>query len=173
MNWDAIGAVGEIIGAIAVVGSLIFVGVQLRLNTREMKLSSTNELMAQLEAKLSAVAENEEMASLLFRGVPDPESLEGLDYYRFTIICQSTYFYMARAHYQFRAGTIEPEMWETLHSQLTNIMNAPGMKTYWENHGWNFPANFREYIAHEVMTGADEGWSLAGTGMPTPGREPD
>ena len=34
MNWDAIGAVGEIFGAIAVFVSLIYLAVQTRNNTR-------------------------------------------------------------------------------------------------------------------------------------------
>ena len=34
MNWDAIGAVGEIVGAIAVVATLAYFGVQLRNSTR-------------------------------------------------------------------------------------------------------------------------------------------
>ena len=170
MNSEAAGAIGEIIGAVAVVASLVFVGFQLRQNTRAMKLSSTNDLMSQLEQKLGELAEDKDTAELVFRGIPDPKSLEGLDLYRFTLVCQSTYFYMAKAHYQYRAGTLEPEIWATLHSQLANFMNTPGMARYWKQHGWNFPEQFRAYIEDEVMVGADAGWSLAGSDMPTPGK---
>ena len=168
MNWDAIGAVGEIIGAIAVVASLVFVGFQLRQNTTAMKLASTNDVMGDLEKKLDQVSGNEVLADLVFRGVPDPDSLSAFDRYRFTLICQSTYFYFAKTHYQYRSGTLEPEVWEAVHSQLTNFINSPGMAQYWKNHGHNFPKPFREYINDDVLVGADEGWSLAGTGMPTP-----
>jgi hypothetical protein len=39
MNWDAIGAIGEVLGAIAVVVTLIYLGVQIRQNTEREKMS--------------------------------------------------------------------------------------------------------------------------------------
>ena len=40
MNWDAIGAIGEIIGAIAVVATLGYLAVQIRQNSTQARLSS-------------------------------------------------------------------------------------------------------------------------------------
>lgn len=170
MNWEAAGAIGEIVGALAVVASLVFVGFQLLHNTRALRLQATNEILTQFEEQLVQLADNEELARLLFEGVPQPESLEGMDRYRFTLLCQRVFFYLAKAHYQFRSGTLETEMWEAIHSQLANFMNAPGMAQYWRNHGGNFPAAFRRYVDEEVLVGSDAGWSLAGTGMETPER---
>ena len=39
MSWEAIGALGEIGGAIAVIATLYFLYKQIRLNTRELELS--------------------------------------------------------------------------------------------------------------------------------------
>ena len=44
MNWEAIGAVGEIAGALAVVGSLIFLGTQIRAQNRESRMSAIHEI---------------------------------------------------------------------------------------------------------------------------------
>ena len=38
MNLDDLGNLGEFLAAVAVVGSLVFVGIQMRLNTRELRL---------------------------------------------------------------------------------------------------------------------------------------
>jgi hypothetical protein len=37
MNWDAVGAVGEIIGATAVLLSVLYLGFQIRQNTKSLK----------------------------------------------------------------------------------------------------------------------------------------
>ena len=37
MNWDALGAMGEIVGAIAVIATLFFLARQLQVNTRELE----------------------------------------------------------------------------------------------------------------------------------------
>ena len=37
MNWDAIGAIGEILGATAVLVSLIYLSIQIRHNSRQVE----------------------------------------------------------------------------------------------------------------------------------------
>ena len=34
MNWEAIGAVGELLSAVVVIASVIYLGIQIRANTR-------------------------------------------------------------------------------------------------------------------------------------------
>ena len=56
MNWDAIGAIGEIIGAAAVVVSLIYLAIQFRTNTNALRAS------ASWDAELVFVQRNEKIA---------------------------------------------------------------------------------------------------------------
>ena len=44
MNWDAAGAIGEIVGALAVVMSLIYLASQIRIQNREAKISSVHDI---------------------------------------------------------------------------------------------------------------------------------
>ena len=44
MNWDAVGAVGEIIGALAVLATLAFLAVQIRSNTNAIRSSSEYDI---------------------------------------------------------------------------------------------------------------------------------
>lgn len=55
MNWEAIGAVGEIIGAMAVVLSLIYLAIQVRQNSN----------MARAESRLRVVASYREFSNAL------------------------------------------------------------------------------------------------------------
>ena len=78
MNWDALGAMGEIAGAIAVIATLFFLARQLQVNTRE--LEKTNEY----QRTTSVVASNEiynevwcpgpdsNRHGILFRGILSP-----------------------------------------------------------------------------------------------------
>ena len=44
MNWDAIGALGEILGASAVFASLIYLAIQIRAQNRESRLGAMHEM---------------------------------------------------------------------------------------------------------------------------------
>jgi hypothetical protein len=37
MNWDAIGAIAELLGALGVLGSLLYLAVQIRQNTKALR----------------------------------------------------------------------------------------------------------------------------------------
>lgn len=60
MNWDAIGAVGEIIGALAVVVTLAYLALQIRASTRESEaglFSATAEQSSQVSSRFMEHAE--------------------------------------------------------------------------------------------------------------------
>jgi len=48
MNWDAIGAIGEILGALAVVLTLGYLAIQVKQNTHSMKVAAKLEIDKQL-----------------------------------------------------------------------------------------------------------------------------
>ncbi|MFT5208393.1 MAG: hypothetical protein ACI9CE_000107 [Flavobacterium sp.] len=43
MNWEALGAIGELVGAIVVVGTLIYLTIQLKENNKNLKVHTFNE----------------------------------------------------------------------------------------------------------------------------------
>jgi len=45
MNWEAIGAIGEVAGAMVVVATLIYLSVQLRHNARSIPSNNSNNVM--------------------------------------------------------------------------------------------------------------------------------
>ena len=56
MNWEAIGAVGEVVGAIAVVATLVYLATQIRQNTKTVKNSSVEALIAAMQANINLTA---------------------------------------------------------------------------------------------------------------------
>ena len=79
MNWDAIGAVGEILSALAVVGSLIYVG-------RQFRHSSTHSLHSLYQQTVSNFSANPANADLMFRGNSDPGQLTRAEQYHYAIL---------------------------------------------------------------------------------------
>ncbi len=92
MNWDAIGAIAELLGAVGVIASLVYLATQIRQSRSQMGLNTT----ALRASSQQAVSEN--LIELLVRATSDPEnlrvvslgmtditSLEGEDLMRFLI----------------------------------------------------------------------------------------
>jgi len=66
MNWEAIGAIGEILGAAAVVVSLIYLAVQIRANHKEVRLAAMHEISVEFRESISTFADPQ-MAELFTR----------------------------------------------------------------------------------------------------------
>jgi len=89
LNWDAIGAIGEIAGAIVVVATLIYLSRQISQNASALDRSNeyaqassihnTNSLFVQV---FSLLVQDQEMASIYYRAMK-PEDLNGVDSVRF------------------------------------------------------------------------------------------
>jgi len=54
MNWEALGAISEAAGAIAILVSLIYVAVQIRQNTQEFKRGVESSELAAFERNIEA-----------------------------------------------------------------------------------------------------------------------
>lgn len=59
MNWDAVGAVGEIVGALAVVVSLVYLACQIRIQNRESRAASAHQVIEGYRSSISALHEPE------------------------------------------------------------------------------------------------------------------
>lgn len=71
MNWDALGAIGEIIGAFAVVITLIYVAAQMRQNNRQIE---ENTKVIRLAARESTQEAFRAFAAFLRTRRPWPNS---------------------------------------------------------------------------------------------------
>ena len=48
MNWEALGAIGEIVGAVAVIATLGYLAVQIRQNTRSVRAATLQSVLARV-----------------------------------------------------------------------------------------------------------------------------
>ena len=67
MNWTAVGAVGELVGGVVVVVTLIYLAAQIRQNTRATRAHATASLASEMERNLLAVAENGALAEVFVK----------------------------------------------------------------------------------------------------------
>ena len=79
MNWEAISAIGQIVGAIAVVISLIYLATEVRSNARATRQAAMRSTLDSLNRFAQQIIGHADLAELRNRGFHDFESLEGTD----------------------------------------------------------------------------------------------
>ncbi len=102
MNWDVIGAVGEIIGALAVVATLIYLAIQIRENTRASKSEAFRDSVAVWNDVFEMLASAD--SELVMKALVSYQSLEGHEKHQFeTLMIAAPADLSARA--AFEQGT--------------------------------------------------------------------
>ena len=76
MNWEMLSAIGQIVAAIGVIPSLIYLAIQIREQNKERRRAGINILTVQWSELVKSAQESREFAALFLRGV---RSFQGLD----------------------------------------------------------------------------------------------
>jgi len=151
MNWEAIGAISEMIGALAVVISLVYLAFQIRQNTKQLEQSQRTSTAASVGASATSYRENRqyiytsaEVADIQLRGLADPDSLNEVERYRFRLLMSN----FADANYDMYAQTVitgfSPATWETQGRKvIRRVLGTPGGLWFWRNHCEEYPEEFR------------------------------
>jgi len=137
MSWDAIGAIGEIVGAIAVLATLIYLALQIRQNTKAVRLESRNSLQQAWSQVGSMMANSPEITELFIKGCRDYRALPVADRLRFSSVLQNVLFAIDLQHLQASEGIHEVTGLERIHS----LFRYSGVRDWWgQNKGFFRPA---------------------------------
>ena len=130
--WDAIGAIGEILGALAVVATLVYLTIQVRQNTTSVRVSSYQSVTSQFAELNRSVLESENVADIVFRGDRSPDELEELDYRRYSSYQSAWFRHYENLHFQYKLKMLPHSQWRSFRVLLGNRMLRPGVSAWWD-----------------------------------------
>ena len=144
MNWDAIGAIGEIIGAAAVVASLVYLAVQIQSQNRESRMSSMHDIFVGYRDNLALMGEAD-MADLYAKAYDDYESLTRSETIRLIAFASRLFRVWEEAYLLYQAGLLEKRTWEPMLRQFSGYHSLRPFYEVWVIRKQYFGDEFREF----------------------------
>jgi hypothetical protein len=134
MNWDAIVAISQLVAAVGVILSLIFVGLQIKQNTRALQRTEHNSTMEQWTVIRQAIAQNRDIAELMTGGLQGERALDAADQLRLEQMLQENawaafHIWDRTQRGIFPKGTFEATAGALLHT----LIRTPGGESWWHN----------------------------------------
>ena len=164
INWEAVQAISETLGLIIVVSSLIYVGLEVRLNAKATRAATMNNMMNAWADAYRGLSESENVGRIVWTGAQNPSELSGADRWRFSIQIAALFHNFQNAHYQWKLGVYDEDSWVAQSHYLTNMMSLPGMRAAWDERKEMFSSDFRNFMESQTLkTKPDENYKLAGT----------
>ena len=139
MNWDAIGALGEIIGALAVLITLIYLAVQVRQAKHQLDLNSAQARAIHMRDLLMPIATDPSLASIMLKAGHPPYGDFGLNSekaHRFGAWCHAWMQIEQGNHYLLPEGA---------HDDLLKVwLLLPAYAEFWEKNKGIYDKEFVE-----------------------------
>jgi predicted histidine transporter YuiF (NhaC family) len=143
MTWDAINAIAEVLGVLAVIVSLAYVATQVRQGNQMALAESERELLENWASAISQISANDRITEIFCQGLNDFNSMTNLEKTRFSVV-------MARLINTY-ISAIRMDEKSLVSSQEVNIFGdicfamiiAPGGRQWWELTGRYFTVHDR------------------------------
>lgn len=149
MDWTAVGALGELIGAMAVVASLVYVGRQMRLTARSAAIQGVETLTSVYAQFGFTVAASPELSDLMFRvqykGIR-PDDLTEAQRGQVGYLFHSVLMIQVTMWERWRRGAIDREMHDSYLGRTAAMFATPYFAEVWPFLRDNFPEEFAAFV---------------------------
>jgi hypothetical protein len=146
MNWDAISAISQLVGSIAVVLSVLYLALQVHRSTRVAKLATQDAAATALRDVTKPFMENAELERIWRVGLEDLSALSVEDRARFFHAVYQWLKAFETIHFHYVYGLMDKQLWESWRELFRHYMAAPGIAHYWKLRPEVFSDRFRNFV---------------------------
>ncbi len=154
MNWEAIGAIGETVGALAVVVTLIYLSIQLKRNTSATRAGTAQALTDSINSANLLLAGDERLARLYRVGkFEDWEALDDDEKFCWGYLAVAACRSLEAVLTHDRLGQADPQSAELARSTLRQLFATGAYRRWWHSgHGdVPFTADFVRFVETECL----------------------
>jgi len=148
------GAIGDLVGGVAVIITLIYLALQIRQNTIAVRLSTLHDVKDTIREVNLLVAEQGDLAEILFEGFQDLDKLSGAPRARFYTWAHNLFLGYENLYHQHLGGALDPRHWSGMAQHMTDVSSVPGVQAYWADRRQWFTEEFQNYWEKEVTPAA-------------------
>jgi len=153
MNLNDLANLGEFIGGVAVVATLVYLAVQIRQNTQSVRSSAETAMSHHVAAWSSEVVHNPDLGRIWDVAAADPDSLTD-DEKRVYLwyVAQIFYLYEGQFHL-FADGHIRARSWSSKAKFLVMLLKLPLVDAWWGSRLAPLSDDFVNYIDRLRLSG--------------------
>jgi hypothetical protein len=100
----------------------------------------------------TSYASDPELCQVLIDGLRDYCGLSELQKAQFVSMFMAFLSYSQNAFYQWREGSLSPQLWVGWELLIMNLVSSPGGKDFWQERGYIFGSEFQDHVENQVMT---------------------
>jgi hypothetical protein len=150
MTIAELGSLGEFIASIGVLITLIYLAIQMRQNTKAVRLNTARAVTEELQNMFNLIASDKSLSEVFMEGAQN-EELGGINRLRFYTFMRNLVRVYENAYLQNREQAVAPNHWDGLTRMMIDVTAMPAFPIYWEDRKHWFSDDFRLHMDTEIV----------------------
>ena len=146
MTLQDLANLGEFIGSVAVVLSLVYLAIQVRQNTASIRTENFARALERVSAMQSLLFENRDLAQLQAQGVLDPSALTRAERLQLTWWLTEAFGAFEFMFHQAKGGALPDEVWARWSATIGWWLSLPGVQAWWQARPTPFSGSFTAFV---------------------------
>ncbi len=134
IKLNELSQIAEIIAAVAVVMSLIYVGKEVQSNTAAVRGAAMQAVATTDADALLTLAADETLSEIVRLGYQDPSQLTPTGAFRFHAFMTQFWLNFQNIYQQSELGLIDQSVWRSYVSVICRMAARPGVQKTWSDH---------------------------------------
>ena len=155
MDWDAISAVGELVGATAVVISIIYLALQVRQNSSHVRSSRYQTAAQSANQMFDSWSTHPETLKIFQVAQESYDSLNESDQLVARTLFLQVFVYYEALYYQYEDRVVDSDIWEGRKRMMLNLLQMPGVASWWGTWRPIFGARFQAHVTQGMKSPGD------------------
>ncbi len=142
--------IGQIVGSLAVIGSLIFVGLQIRQNTRATRATAL-QMNADYWLNYFTLLADKQFSEVYSKGAVGKVELEGSQFGQFFFLCRATFMGCENQHHQYLSGLLDDDAYKGYEATIREQIAAfPGVRAMWQLVKHTYGTEFAKFLDKQI-----------------------
>jgi hypothetical protein len=146
MNLQDLASLAEIVSGVAVVVSLIYVGIQVNESTAAIRSSAASDATRAVQSWYLEMGTNRQASDVWFNAMRSPDPLPPHDEFQFLMSMHTAMLGMQNSYLLSKEGTLDAEFREAVTIAIVAVKDLPGMARYWRQRRGFLHAGFAEHV---------------------------
>ena len=155
MTIQELGSLGELVGALLLFVSLVYVGLQIRQNTKSQQAQIRQSFSDLVISWSRYLLDHPELIELIRRGEHDGfESMDDLESQKLGMHFQAAMWGFSALHRHYRDGMVDDETWSEVDDLVAHYARSKAVQEYWNQSNARFGKSYRAYFDAKLEVGA-------------------
>lgn len=162
MTLNDLYLVSQIAVALIGVPTLVFLAVQVRQNTKQLRANASHQFLETNKDLNIAMVGNKEAAGVYVRGIKDFGALDEAERLQFILWTGQYYQTFSNMFDLWKGGALPETAWRPVRKHLIDMLAMPGTRHVWESFARDaLPPDFIAY-GDKLAASGEASYSLAG-----------